>query len=381
MSRLSIVKVTEDDSLTISETLPRRLRKRSLIAPSLHEDIGEQLVLNLYNAYKTRFGVYIAFNSSNAPQNLNMPGVIIHKQDSYQADLTKESILPERTEDRKVLSIDTIIRGSLKHLVWLFFATLTDRRQVSMEVYKSHVMIHKNHPEMYTRDVLKMRKEELGRILSRHRVGCPNQSADYWIKCARTLFGEFGGNPLKLLKCCGSSVEGIVEFKRREKTKKGRGYDPLPGYGPKIASLYTLFLAELRKIKMPEDSFPVDVHVQRLFIQNKAIVNQTDTYNEELEDILRVFICKVSKKHSLDKVALSHAFWQLGRTLCNGCYRVKGIESLCPVYNQCLGSIETKDYYKVGTWPSQEASIFAKKGLRTFKLGPADDINLHLFDE
>lgn len=359
-----------------SSSTERRLRKRSLRPPTLKEDTGEELILTVYKKYVGRFGVYGAHNSSNAPQNVHVPGKRL-KIDPKQRSLI-EITSEEKSEDASTLKIKNIVKGGHLHRIWLFFATLTDRRQVSMSVYKSHVEIYSKHPELYTKAVIKMSPKELASILITYRIGCPNQSATYWITCAKTLFCDFDGDPLKLLAHCNNSVEGIVEYKREQKKKKNMGYDPLPGYGPKIASLYTLFLAELGKIKMPDDSMPIDVHVQRIFIQCGAIINHSNTYNEELEDILRVFICKIALKYNLNKVCLSHAFWQLGRTLCNGCYRAKGTEYLCPVFERCAGSIETKKYYSDGIWPKLEESVFAKKGL-VFSIQPESDSNLHLF--
>ena len=127
----------------------------------------------------------------------------------------------------------------------------------------------------------------------------------------------------------GSDVRAVQAFKKTgevymENGKKKRD-DPLPGYGPKITSLYSLFLHEVGAVLMPEDAFPVDVQVQRVFIQVGAIVKKMDISNAVMEKVLRPLICLVSKFHQLDKVIVSHSFWLLGSELCNGCPVKRGI--------------------------------------------------------
>lgn len=292
--------------------------------PTIHKNIAEKLILTLYEKYQERKMFYERHNSSNAPQNVFVP--------------------------KKATTNENVVLGSEEHVRWLFFATLTDRRQVSNEVYKAHCEISRFHPDLYTEKVLAniLNQEQLEEILIKYRIGVPRQSANYWMRCAVTLFERFGGNPLTLYQKCGNTVLGIQKY--RKNFEKEYGVNPLPGYGPKISSLYALFLAELGLIQFPEDAFAVDVHVQRIFLQTGALTISKRMINESLEKVLRPFICKVCKKYNLNKIDLAHAFWFLGSTLCTNCYRRGDIIHLCPVYDMCSGPVNTKEYFARGFW-------------------------------
>lgn len=292
--------------------------------PTIHKKIAERLILTLYEKYQERKMFYERHNSSHAPQNVFIP--------------------------KRATSDEPVKRGSEEHVRWLFFATLTDRRQISNEVYKAHCEISKFHPELYTEEVLAyiLEQEQLEKMLVKYRVGVPRQSAKYWMRCAITLFQNFQGNPLLLYSSCGNTVEGIQQY--RKDFEKKHGVNPLPGYGPKISSLYALFLAEMELLSFPKDAFPVDIHVQRIFLQTGALTISKRMINESLEKIIRPFICEVCKKHDLDKIDLAHAFWFLGSTLCTNCYRRGDIVHLCPVYDMCTGPVNTKEYFARGFW-------------------------------
>lgn len=287
---------------------------------------------------------YEHHNSSQAPQNVFIP--------------------------KKATCDEKVTRGSSDHVRWLFFATLTDRRQVSNEVYKAHCEIVRFHPELYAEEVLSyiLNQEQLEDILIKYRIGVPRQSAQYWMRCATTLFEQFDGNPLTLYQECGNTVEGIQEY--RKDFQKEHGHNPLPGYGPKISSLYALFLAELGLITFPEDAFAVDVHVQRIFLQTGALTISKRMLNESLEKVIRPFICKICKKHNLNKIDLAHAFWFLGSVLCTNCYRRGDVVHLCPVYDRCAGPVNTKEYFSRGFWLElhEKTAQMRKGGAKVFRI-------------
>lgn len=316
---------------------------------------GRKLIRTLYQKYEERFGTYRHHNVETGPQNLNMPGGQLPGKQLLLGDKNRITILPH------------IARGSRKHVQWLFFATLTDRRQVSMEVYRAHVKIFAEHPEWYTEAVIGNDPAAFGEELNRYRIGVPRQSASYWIRCAKTLFEEFGGDPLLIVKCAKGTVAGVQKWKAKEEKKRGRGYDPLPGYGPKITSLFLTYMAELGLYPMPKDAFPVDRHVQALFIQYEALRIEGGKTDDDLEAILRSFICKVAHDEGMDLVALSHAFWQLGRTSCTKCYAKKSVALHCPIESECLGPVDSKSYWAKGKWEP----IFLRKGSeRVFRIAP-----------
>ena len=316
-------------------------------------DRGTKLIHTLYQKYRERFGTYRYNNVDTGPQNVNMPGCSIR---NHQLHLF---------EDNSPVMPPSVKKGSLKHRQWLFLATLTDRRQVSMEVYKAHAAIFARNPEWYTRAAGDLDAIKFGEELSRYKIGVPRQSAKYWIICARTLFDEFGGDPVKFLKKTGGTIDGIQKWKKEEEKK--RGFDPLPGYGPKVSSLFLLYLAELGKWQMPQDAFPVDMHVQRLFLQYGALTTNEDMVNDWLEEVLRPFICEIANRDGLDKVELSHAFWQLGRSSCTGCSRKKSVPMHCPIEKECQGPLNSRLYFSDGIWA--HPLVFMRKGNETqFKL-------------
>lgn len=313
---------------------------------------GVELILTLYEAYVQKTGVYLHHNASSAPQNTNMPGELLPRQFHLY-------------EDNSITVPKRIIRASLKHRLWLFSAVLSDRRQVSMNVYPAHVLLHELHPELYTRAIRKWKPDDLGDLLSKFKIGVPRQTAGYWIRCFRTIFDDFDGDPSNMFKYCGWTVKGIEEFKGVNKKKTGD--DPLPGYGPKVSSLCLMFFAELGLCEVPDDAFPVDMHVQRLFIQFHALTKNRDIGNEVMEALLRPFNCEVSRQYGLNKISQSHALWQLGRSSCTGCSRKRGNEIQCPIARECMGNINAAGYFKKGLWPEDD-DIMRKGFDRTFRI-------------
>lgn len=253
--------------------------------------------------------------------------------------------------------------GSRAHQRWLFFAALTDRRQVSEHVYESHRSMYVKHPELYDERVLDVDYETIKQIILEYHIGVPRQSAMYWLQCARTLFERYEGDPTLIYKS-GSVVETLKEIR-----PKGRPY-LLPGFGPKILSLLALFLHEIGCYVIDQaDAFPVDVHVQRFFINTGCIGGVDTIRNDELEKLLRPFITKVCEERHLDWVELSHALWFLGSFLCNGCSKEKAAPQLCPVYEECGGGIDSRPYFRKGVWDLR-TKRFRKGGERTFTLCP-----------
>ena len=105
---------------------------------------------------------------------------------------------------------------------------------------------------------------------------------------------------------------------------------------------------------MPEDAFPVDVQVQRIFIQMGVVTKKMDISNAMMEKMLRPLICLVAKCHDLDKVVVSHSFWLLGSEGCNGCPDKQIARYTCPVYEGCLGCENTASYFARGKWALED---------------------------
>jgi endonuclease III len=364
-----VVPVSQDSTSLISQSprffLPyERLENENMI---LHLSRAEELILNLSHAYRNGSHMFRSVRAeTHGPQFIYIPGYEITRFHAKGMDY-----LPSI----KGLDIKVLKRGSREHLIFLFFATLTDRRQKSggdFGVYASHCAIYHEYPELYTSAVILWDKEKLGTLLSRYKIGVPNQSAEYWIRCAKTLFEDYEGDPVMLYKAHGSTVEGILAFKEKgKKLGKKNGSlesgDPLPGYGPKIASLYALFLDAFGALPFPEDAFPVDVQVQRLFIQYSAIIKKTKISNAMMEKVIRPFVCLLAKYHGLDKQVISHAQWLLGSEGCNSCSKKLNAPDMCPVYAECQGCENTANYFAKGMWDSNDAPM--KKGASTVSFG------------
>lgn len=278
------------------------------------------------------------------------------------AHVTREADAPQRR-----FFPDDIAQGGIEHRRWLFFATMTDRRQVSELVYESHVRLWAKDSRLYSKTVLDMPQGVIHGLLRGENVGVPMQSARYWPRSAKTLFNSFGGDPLEMYREFGS-VDAILLFKKE-------GGD-LPGFGPKILSLLALFYEELELMTMPRDAFPVDVHVQRFVISTGiARASSSVVTNEQMEKVLRPLLCEICAEEGWKPLELSHAVWFLGNRCCNGCYDNAAMEFLCPAYAECGGSISTLSYMRRGVW-DMTALRHRKGGARMFSLPSATPLFL-----
>ncbi|MDP3958214.1 MAG: hypothetical protein Q8Q36_01985 [bacterium] len=240
-----------------------------------------------------------------------------------------------------------VVRGSPDDLIRLYFATLTDRRQLSAEVYKAHVRLWQSHEWLYREDVLALKEcETLEKILREEKAGTPKESAKTWLPCAETLYSTFGGDPRKLF--AGGSISAALEWKYGEEKKRKR--DPLPGFGPKILSLLAIFYEELGAIQSLPDAFPVDMHIQRIFISTGAVSAPGIEKSAGLAEFLRFRLCEICSERKWKPLELSQAFWFLGNQTCTRCYLLKDAHLRCPVYEECGGAIESRSYFKRGEW-------------------------------
>lgn len=328
---------------------------------------AEELVLRLYRAYKNHLYMFANVRvETHAPQYIYMPGYE-HKI------INPNAVIPTLSPIKKGKVFE---RGDEDHIRWLFFATLTDRRQKSggpFGVYASHCKIFKDRPECYTKKATRFDPVEFGQYLRRFKIGVPNQSATYWIKCAQTLFGDYGGDPVRMFSEIGSDVRAVQAFKRSgpiiiNANGKKCVDDPLPGYGPKITSLYSLFLHQVGVVLMPEDAFPVDVQVQRIFIQTGVIKKKLSISNAMMEKVLRPLICLLAKFHELDKVIVSHSFWLLGSEGCTDCPNKPVMRYTCPLYELCLGCENTASYFARGKWAIEDTPM-SKGGSQVITFG------------
>lgn len=285
-------------------------------------------------------------------------------------------------------------RGSPQHILWLFFTALTDRREVSESVYRAAAELYAESPWTYgpgsgsskeeidrylsrlaevvlsveipdnpiqlilldttdifveATEVIVKEVDTIANILRKKKVGSPGQSATYWPRVAETLYREFGGDPLEIFRRY-PTIDAFLAFKRDWKKKTGN--DPFPGIGAKIASLMTMFYDELGLMSMPEDAMPVDVHLQRFALET-GIIRYEGTKrltNEMVERPARALYCHICNENRWTHVDFSHAIWFLSKRLCSSCHRKKIAQTLCPIFDLCLGSIASASYFRRGVW-------------------------------
>lgn len=254
--------------------------------------------------------------------------------------------------------------GTLEHRRWLWFATLTDRREKSERVYPAHCDIYADHPEFYNDGVYNTDAVAFKKMIKsgKYKVGSPDQSAGNWLICAFTLFTRFDGDPVKLLKAAGWSVESVYAWKHEE--KKRLGYDPIPGWGRKLISLYFLYLEGLGFV-LPDDAYASDVHAQAIPIQAGAFdYGDSDVvYSSPFAEMIRKAATSLCKRKGYDVILVAHASWLLGSQLCTNCAGNDETPKLCPIYKECRGRIDTSWYFSKGRWP-KDIQIMVKGGER-----------------
>ncbi|HEC93751.1 MAG TPA: hypothetical protein ENI56_00015 [Candidatus Kaiserbacteria bacterium] len=304
----------------------------------------------------------IVFNKPRAKDVLGSLNRAYKEQKQLFAHVTREENAPQQ----KFFPYG-VERGDVEHRRWLFFATMTDRREMSNVVYESHARLWEREPRLYFEEVLGMSSPEILKTLTREKVGVPRQSAEYWQRSARTLFESFEGDPLTIYQKL-ESVNGILRF-----SKGGRGNQKglLPGFGPKILSLLALFYGELKLMQIPGDAFPVDVHVQRFAISTGIVTAETPTVRSyEIERVLRPFLCNMCMEEGWKPLDLSHALWFLGNKCCSGCCRNAVAKLLCPSYEMCGGAVSTHSYFRQGRW-DLTSPRYRRGGDCSFSLPPS----------
>ena len=97
-------------------------------------------------------------------------------------------------------------------------------------------------------------------------------------------------------------------------------------------------------------AFPVDLHVQRIFISSNVVMGAGTMDAAEIAEFIRVRLSELCYELDIKPLDLSHALWFLGNKLCTKCDKVKGIKSGCPVEEMCSGGIPSLSYNKTGRW-------------------------------
>jgi hypothetical protein len=324
--------------------------------PVINERRLGRIIDILYKGIIHSQGLYAHVKTeTHAPQHVYYPGspkvqpkeMVASSQMSFFSNL----VASEVSSIHKERPLEIVLPGTLKHRQWLWFATLTDRREDSRKVYEAHCRIYADHPQLYTEDISDIGLPELRSMIGKkYKIGSPMQSVPYWQICATTLFTRFEGDPVVLLKHAGWSVESVYAWKQLEKKKSGR--DPIPGWGRKLLSLYFLYLSELG-YPIPHDVFASDVHAQALVLQTRSFDygDRATISSASLAETIRKFVSDYCRRKNYEIGLLAHASWLLGSTLCDECSRRRGAEASCVVYKYCGGRIDTSHYWKRGEWP------------------------------
>lgn len=246
--------------------------------------------------------------------------------------------------------------GSREHHVWLFCAAATDAREDSARVYRTHAQLwesaraplpfrtkqRKTH-ELYTKRVLDWSSADFIWGLAKCQFGSPRRTIEWWPRRGRTLWQDWGGDPYRMFE--GGSVDAVMKWKASHKE------DPIPGIGPKIASLIAIFLEEAG-LPAVRDAFPVDVHVQSLALSLRLVhfTRVAPILNETLEAILRPNLVALCEEEGWSRIHLSHALWLRGNSGCRNCEASPHMERDCPVYVDCQGRFSTNPYTRLGLW-------------------------------
>ena len=301
------------------------VHSRGAVTIEAYPEQARTVLRSLYEAYMEERLLYAHVVRSDAPQTRHLP--------------------------------ESIVRGGEDHLRWLFFAALTDRRDSSENVYAAHKRLYIRYPILYFREVMISTEEEIKKILVAEQVSMPGTSARNWLACADTLYGKFGGDPLRMYE--SGNISGALLSKKEF---------PLPGYGAKLLSLLALFFHEVGALeKLPENTFPIDLHVQRIALATGIIRGKGNVRNDMLENVLRELFSQIAEEEGWDVLELAHALWFLGNRLCTGCSRSSKALHFCPVYEQCRGAIPTRSYFKKGLW-ELNAERLRKGGENQFRL-------------
>ena len=261
--------------------------------------------------------------------------------------------------------------GSKEHCIWLWSAASTDLRSESEFVYRAHRMMWEEEQdqfvfgdiprptrELYQKKVLGWKESDFESALANRRFGNPHRNVEWWGRRAKTLWHDWKGDPFRMYE--SGTIDAVMAWKDAQKE------DPIPGIGPKIASLIAIFFEEIGMKPVP-DAFPVDVHVQRfaLALGLVSLKRIDPILNETLEQILRPALSELCREEGWSRIALSHAIWFRGNRGCTNCSRTRHVELSCPVYAECGGVLASKSYFRMGLW-LPEAGPLPKGGTAKF---------------
>jgi endonuclease III len=334
----------QDLAERLSPLAQRHAGRMTVCKPAIREFF--KLMLKAYSERTGRFARI--HHKTDGPQHKYVPG-----QD--RDDVAQDVMFDAKNRPPKMEI------GSLEHLVYFFLVTPTDHLQDSDKLYANHIRIYADHPWVYSKEVLKLTQDELAALFKKYRIGIHNENARFFLNNAKTLFEEFGGDPVEIFRSAGASVDSVLAW--REKCEKETGRNPLLGFEHKIASLYLLYLAEFGALPFPKDAFAVDVHVIFQLYQVGGFILHERMDNSMIAQILREVICEICEEESYDKVDLANVLWLNGSKGCKSCSSNAAAEYLCPAWSICKGRYATDNYHHNGSVDPADP-LFPKGGVR-----------------
>lgn len=311
-------------TLCVSLAIDRYFKQEAIMPTNFvfHEDRAREVLLKrIHYAYEKQKFLYSRYHAFHgvAPQHNNLPR--------------------------------GVEAGSQEHVLFLFFTSLVTLQSSSDEGFKQAVYLYENFHECFTKRVVIKRVDgtlTLEEIFKEVGFNKPKSWSRYWSQCAMTLFYEYDGNPLNIIKEA-KTVDGMLK-RKKEARKAGKDWY-LNGYGPKLFSLFCLFCEELGLIEPVSDAIPVDVHLQRICFSTGVVTVDTVRVGDTiLAEFLRKKLTQFCWANGIKPRDLAHAMWFLGSKSCSRCNRIRGLESYCPIYKECEGSPPTEPYWHNGRW-------------------------------
>lgn len=179
--------------------------------------------------------------------------------------------------------------------------------------------------------------------------GHRDKRVDGWQENLAKLKAEYGGDPRRIFlgaRDRASLLEKLTSFR---------------GIGSKISQLLTVWF---QSVKWPTQQsrwqvirqivvFPVDIHVLRLVRQLEIVQGWRNDYHSVVTDPVSDFMVELCRRHGLDHITLSQAFWHLGSVI--GRKRPKNMAEAgpyclahCPVNDWCKSIVTSPEYKSKG---------------------------------
>lgn len=307
---------------------------------------AEEVIYRLARAYEQRTHMfkYVHHTNGDAPQHRHIPRGGVGAANEQQLALFGgngnafwKKRFPKKVE-----------RGSRKHQIFLFFATLITYHSQSEQGFQQAVALYDSCNRLFTPGIRKMKLEQVQSALGWAGFIYPNEGGRRWKESGHSLFELFDGDPLRIFQ--QGTIESILDSKKENQL--------LIGYGPKLLSLLAIFYEELGLIDHVEGSFPADIHVQAQCIANGIVdFEEGDVVVRTTEpaEFIRKGLVAFCQAHGISPFKLSHAMWFLGNRLCWNCNRRNREQTaaLCPIKQFCQGRIDTELYNRKGLWNLQ----------------------------